>query len=197
MTCHDCDSLFDSPELHEGESALCPHCGAGLNQHRKNPVHRASALAVSALIFFVVANSFPFIELKAGGQVSRIILAESVVALKEHGSPWLGAAVAVFILGAPLIMISGFLYLLIPLNFGRRLPGAIHVCRLVYGTDAWNMIEVFLIGVLVSLLKLGDIATVTLGISFWAFAGLIVCLPASLSAIEVRTLWDSMEEAQS
>ncbi len=85
------------------------------------------------------------------------------------------------------------LYVLLPLLRGRVLPGALVVCRWVYGTDPWNMIEVFLIGVLVSLMKLGSIATVTLGVAFWAFAGLIVCLTAALSAIDRRDLWERLE----
>ncbi|MEO6786694.1 MAG: paraquat-inducible protein A [Chthoniobacteraceae bacterium] len=159
-------------------------------------MHRAAALAVSAAIFFIVANMYPFVALKAGGEVSSIVLAQSVSALKANGSPWLAGAVAVFILGAPLLMISGMLYLLLPLLRGRRLPGATRVCRAVYGSDIWNMIEVFLLGVLVSLIKLSDIATVTLGVSFWAFVGLIVCLAASVAAIEPRDLWDRLEEAR-
>ena len=196
LACHDCDTLYRTRTLRPRESVVCPHCAASLYTHRPNAVHRAAALAVSAGTFFFIANIFPFIELKAGGQVSRIVLAQSVSALEAHGSPGLAAAVAVFILGAPSLMIGGMLYLLLPLLGGRRLPGAIRVCRWVYGTDTWNMIEVFLLGVLVSLLKLGDIASVALGVSFWAFAGLIVCLAASVSAIDRRDLWDRLEAAR-
>ncbi len=196
LACHDCDALYRTRPLQAGESVVCPHCAARLHVHKPNAVHRAAALAMSAATFFMVANVFPFIELQAGGQISRIVLAQSVSALEAHGSPGLAAAVAVFILGAPLMMIGGMLYLLLPLLRERRLPGAIRVCRWVYGTDTWNMIEVFLLGTLVSLMKLGDIATVTLGISFWAFAGLIVCLAASVSAIDRRDLWDRLEEAR-
>jgi paraquat-inducible protein A len=193
VACHDCDALFETRELQEGESVVCPHCAAKLHTHRPNSVHRSAALAVSAAALFLVANFFPFIELKAGGQGTRIVLAQSVSELQAHGSPWLAAAVAVFILAAPAIALGGMLYILLPLLQGRLLPGAIRVCRWVYGTDPWNMIEVFLIGVLVSLLKLGDIATVKLGVAFWAFGGLIVCLTASLSAIDRRDLWARLE----
>ena len=58
------------------------------------------------------------------------------------------------------------------------------------------MVEVFLLGVVVSLLKLGKLATLTLGTSFWAFVGLIVCLAAALSAIDHRELWVKLEAAQ-
>ncbi|MEQ1861371.1 MAG: paraquat-inducible protein A [Chthoniobacteraceae bacterium] len=196
LACHDCDALFRTRDLQVGESVVCPHCAAKLHTHRANGVHRAAAFAMSAASFFFIANVFPFIEMESGSQVNTIVLAQSVSALDAHGSPWLAAAVAVFILGAPLLMIGGMLYLLVPLVHGRRLPGATRVCRWVYGTDTWNMIEVFLIGVLVSLLKLADIATVTLGVSFWAFAGLIICLAASVSAIDRRDLWDRLEVAR-
>ncbi len=193
VACHDCDALFETRELHPGESVVCPHCLAKLHTFRPNSVHRSAALALSAASLFVVANFFPFIELKAGGQSTRIVLAQSVSELQAHGSPWLAAAVAMFILAAPAIMLSGMLYVLLPLLRGRVLPGALVVCRWIYGTDPWNMIEVFLIGVLVSLMKLGSIATVTLGVAFWAFAGLIVCLTAALSAIDRRDLWEKLE----
>ncbi|MDB6153356.1 MAG: paraquat-inducible protein [Chthoniobacteraceae bacterium] len=197
IACHDCDTLFEMPDLAVGQSVICPHCAARLQTFRPNSLHRSAALAVSAASFFFVANFFPFIELKAGGQSTRIILAQSVSALQAHGSPWLALAVAVFILGAPTISICGILYVLLPLLRGRTLPGAIHVCRWVYGSDPWNMIEVFLLGVLVSLMKLGDIATVTLGISFWGFAGLIICLTASLAAIDRHELWHRLETLRS
>ena len=58
------------------------------------------------------------------------------------------------------------------------------------------MVEVFLLGVLVSLLKLGKLATVTLGASFWAFVGLIACLAAALAAIDHAELWEHLEAAQ-
>ena len=51
------------------------------------------------------------------------------------------------------------------------------------------MVEVFLLGVLVSLLKLGSLATLTLGTSFWAFVGVIVCLTAALATLDQREFW--------
>lgn len=194
IACHDCDMLCQMQALSRGMSAICPQCGGRLQLQRTNSVHRSAALALSAAALFLVANFFPFIELKAGGQSTRIVLAQSVSELQAHGSPWLAAAVAVFILAAPTVALGGMLYVLLPLLAGKVWPGAIQVCRWVYGADPWNMIEVFLIAVLVSLLKLGDIATVTLGVAFWAFAGLIVCLTASLSSIDRLELWALLEK---
>jgi hypothetical protein len=45
----------------------------------------------------------------------------------------------------------------------------------------WNMVEIFLLGVLVCLLKLGNLITLTLGPSFWAVVGLTACLIAAVA----------------
>ena len=112
------------------------------------------------------------------------------------GYSYLAVAVAVFMLIAPALLMFGLLYLLIPLHRGRRLPLAIPLCRMVASARRWQMLDVYLLGVLVSFLKLGKLATLTLGTSFWAFVALILCLTLSLSAIDFRELWARLEVAR-
>lgn len=196
LACHDCDALFQPKAPEEGERIVCPHCGATLASHRRNALQRATAFAAAAAALFFVANFFPFLSVEVMGRTNTIGLAASVSALKENDNPALAVLVAIFILGAPAAMVSGMLYVLIPLLSEKRLPGAESVCRILYGTDHWNMIEVFLIGVLVSLLKLAELATVKIDTAFWAFAGLILCLTASMAAIDRREVWARLQEAK-
>lgn len=195
--CPDCDALYAaSEEVREGERAYCPRCGANLFSRRPNAVARATALVLAAACFFVVSNLFPFLTLRADYRESDMVLAQSVSGLETHGYPLLGAMVGVFTLAAPSLLIGALLYILVPLLSDRRLPGAIGLCRSLGEARRWNMVEVFLLGVLVSLLKLGSLATLTLGTSFWAFVGLIVCLTAALSAFDHRDLWARLEAAR-
>ena len=195
IACPDCDAYFVAPEIEEGEQVVCPQCQAVLFHHHHNSLHRAAALTVAAAFLFAVANFFPFMTLQAGYRESQMLLSQSVTGLEHEGSPWLGVGVGLFTLVAPSLIIGGLLYLLGGLLLDRRLPGAVPLCRWVYRARRWNMTEVFLLGALVSLLKLGKLATLTLGISFWAFVGLIVCLTAALSSIDYRELWTRLEEA--
>ncbi len=197
LACPDCDALFEAPVLKEGEQVLCPQCHALLFHYRRNSLHRASALTIAAGFLFLVANFFPFMTLRAGYRENQMVLSQSVSGLEAQGSPYLGAAVAIFTLVAPTLIIGGLIYLLLPLvASSRRLPGSIPLCRWVYRMRRWNMVEVFLLGALVSLLKLGKLATLTLGISFWAFVALIICLTAALASIDYRELWARLENAQ-
>ena len=119
-----------------------------------------------------------------------------VSGLDGQGFHVLAAMVGVFTLAAPTLLIAALLYVLVPLLRRRRLPWALPFCRAIHEARRWSMVEVFLLGVLVSLLKLGTLATLTLGTSFWAFVGLMVCLVAALTAIDYAELWEQLEAAQ-
>jgi paraquat-inducible protein A len=196
LACPDCDALFVAPMIREGERAICPRCGANLFSRRPNFVHRASAFVLAAAFFFILANAFPFLTLQAGYRQSYMHLSGCVSGLEEQGFPVLAAMVGVFTLVAPTLLIAALLYVLVPLLRERRLPWALTLCRTIHEARRWNMVEVFLLGVLVSLLKLGNLATLTLGTSFWAFVGLIVCLVSALAAIDHAELWEQLEAAR-
>ncbi|MDQ6626008.1 MAG: paraquat-inducible protein A [Verrucomicrobiota bacterium] len=159
-------------------------------------MHRTAALAFAAALLFLVSNFFPFMTLRAGLRENEMMLWQSASGLEQEGYPYLAGAVSVFILGAPILLIGGLLYLILPLLAGRRLPGAFPFCRAVLAARRWNMLEVFLLGALVSLLKLGKLAELTLGSGFWTFVALIICLTAALASIHPRELWARLEMAR-
>lgn len=68
--------------------------------------------------------------------------------------------------------------------------------RWISFTEPWNMIEVFLLGVLVSLIKLGKLAELEFGVGFWAFGILMFCMAAAVAAIDKKELWDRLEVAK-
>jgi paraquat-inducible protein A len=88
------------------------------------------------------------------------------------------------------------IYVCAPLLFGRIAPGATKVAKWLNRAEPWNMIEVFLLGVLVSLLKLDKVADVHFGMGFWAFGVLMFCMAAAVAGIDRNELWDRMEVAK-
>jgi paraquat-inducible protein A len=196
LACPDCDGLFTAPETPEGGRVICPRCQAHLLTRRPDFVSHSAALVIAAAIFFVLANLFPFMTLQSDYRESGMLLMGSVTGLGRQGFPVLAGMVGIFMLGAPAFLMAAMLYLLLPLLQGRRLRWSRHLCRAMQDARRWNMVEVFLLGSLVSLLKLEKLATLTLGVSFWAFIGLIVCLASALSVIDQAELWRKLEEAQ-
>ncbi len=143
-----------------------------------------------------VVNWFPFLTMDAAGIRTTLNLVSGARALIAEGSPLLGLALALFTIVTPLSLAGGLLYVCAPLLFGRIAPGAIHVAKWLNKTEPWNMIEVFLLGVLVSLLKLNKLADVHFGPGFWAFGAVMLCMAAAIAGIDRDELWDRLEVAK-
>jgi paraquat-inducible protein A len=117
-------------------------------------------------------------------------------ALYHQGNPILAVLLALFTIVNPICLASGLIYVCGPLLYGRVAPGGLTVAKWLSRMEPWNMIEVFLLGVLVSLLKLGKVADVHFGLGFWAFALLMICMAAAVAGIDRDELWDRLEVAR-
>ncbi len=180
----------------EGGSARCVCCGAKLYRNRPASLARATAFSLTGLVLMAMAHAFPFITMDAAGMRTSLSLSNAAHALIDRGSPLLGIALALFTIIAPLVMACGLIYVCGPLMFGRAAPGATAVTRWISRTQPWNMIEVFLLGVLVSLMKLNRVAEVNFGPGFWAFVVLMISMAAAVASIDRKELWDRLEVAR-
>jgi paraquat-inducible protein A len=195
--CHFCDTLHDASPVSEGTAARCVRCGATLYQNRPASLVRATAFSLSALILMGVVHSFPFLTMDAGTDRTTLNPVAAATALIDQGSLLVGLSVALFTIIAPLVLAGGLIYVCAPLLGGRAAPGAMTVARWMHRTEPWNMIEVFLLGVLVSMIKLSKTAELEFGPGFWAFAGLMFCMAAAIAGIDRNELWDRLEVARS
>jgi paraquat-inducible protein A len=187
--------VHHAEQIPEGKSVSCVRCGATLFQNRPASLVRVTAFSLTALLLMIVVHAAPFVQMKAGTLSTELTLPSAARALIDEGAPLIGLGVALFTIVTPLILAGGLLYVCAPLMLGHIAPGAKFVTRLMHQTEPWNMIEVFLLGVLVSLLKLGKLAELNFGLGFWAFAALMICMAAAVAAIDKRELWDRLEVA--
>ena len=138
----------------EGHTAKCRRCGDVLRRRPRNGRERTLALAFASSVLFVVANSFPFLAFDMKGLSTQTTLLTGVVDLWQAGKQEIAALVFLTIELAPALQIALLLWVLGPLRFGQRpwlLPRAF---RLLRHAQTWSMLEVFLIGILVAIVKL-------------------------------------------
>ncbi|MQT60591.1 paraquat-inducible protein A [Pseudomonas sp. FSL R10-0399] len=174
VACHECDLLMRKPHLALGEKAQCPRCGYELYTHRHNVVERSLALVIAALLLYVPANFLPIMELNLLGQASQDTVWSGVVGLFDTGMQ--GIAVVVFLcsMGIPLLKLLCQLAVLlsIRLNIGRSYGLLIY--RIYHHLKDWGMLEVYLMGVLVAIVKLVDLAELSLGLGLTCFVSLLL-----------------------
>jgi paraquat-inducible protein A len=67
------------------------------------------------------------------------------------------------------------------------------VLRALQAIRPWGMVEVFMLGVLVALVKLAHIATVEPGLALWSFGSLIVVFAAAAASFDADLAWAHLE----
>lgn len=194
--CHFCDTLHDAIALKEGSAARCTRCDAVIYQNRPASLVRASAFSLTALILMVLTHLFPFLTMDVASLSRDLTLMGAANALIEADAPILGTSIILFTIVAPIILAGGILYVCSPLMFGKSPPIARHIAKWIYRTEPWNMVEVFILGVLVSLLKLAKVSEVQFDFGFWAFFGVMLCTAAAIAGIDRGELWDRLEVAE-
>jgi paraquat-inducible protein A len=194
IACHGCDLLVNVAALKNGESASCPRCGHFLTKLRTDAYSRVLAYTVSGLILLVLANSFSFLSFAASGLESVITLRQTPGAVWEYGMPEVAIMVAAFIIVIPAVILVLLLLLCLPLERGQYRPWLAPVAKWIFLAQNWAMVEVFIIGVIVSLVKIAAMATVVLGISFWAYAGFSICFTLAVASLDRYQCWERIEQ---
>ena len=193
VACPDCDLLnrLDGPAA---ATLLCARCGAVLRRHRPDSIDRTLALVVAALLLFALANAFPFLAMQTGGLVQETTLLSGVHELWRQDLRLLAALVFCTCVLVPAAQLIGLGTILLPLRLGRRPPpGAARILRLVQAAAPWGMMEVFMLGILVALVKLGHMATIVPGVSVFSFAALIVVMAAAFSTLDPVLVWARLD----
>jgi paraquat-inducible protein A len=150
-------------------------CGAVLYRRSRLRLDQLLALVVGALVTFLLANAFPIVDLEVQGIRNSTTLAGSVLALWGEGRWPVAILVCLTTQVFPVIDLLAMLVLLAAAQGGWSFKGpVVLVFRFVRVLRPWGMIEVFMLGTLVALVKLSHLAHVMPGVALWAFGALTV-----------------------
>ena len=193
LVCHDCDQLHEEPSLSSGEVATCTRCGSVLARGKHDVAVRTFAYSIASIFLLALANSFPFMEYEIAGRTQVSRLWTGVLQLQSDGYWELALIVLFSSVLAPTILLVCLSSLTGAMLMGRRfvwMPAAI---KLATKIKTWSMLEVFLLAVAVSTIKLSQLADVSQGPSLYAFIGLILTSSLALNAFEPAVVWSYID----
>ncbi|WMC12116.1 paraquat-inducible protein A [Oceanimonas pelagia] len=191
--CHECDLLVVLPSLAPGEKADCPRCGHTLVRRHANPAERSLALALATLIALALSVAFPFIGFELSGIGNRIELTDSAAILIGLHQPLVALCVLLTVIILPLVYLLSVSWLCAGMLLGRPLPRSRQIARTLRHVSPWMMADVFVIGTLVSLIKVVGMADIELGLSFWTFCAFALLLLLTTQSVDKDWLWFSLD----
>lgn len=193
VACPGCDLLLEIDVLGGGSRAACPRCNHTLTRYIDDGYNKVLAYSTAGLMFLVLASSYPFLSFAVAGLESEMTLINTPGALWRYGMPGIGALVATFIIFLPGVMLLLAGAVAAALLARRSYPWLVPFARLVFHWQGWAMAEVFIIGVIVSLVKLATMASVVLGVSFWSYGAFTLCLILALSTLDRYRCWEDID----
>jgi len=174
IACKGCGLESSVPILESNQTAYCSRCGHKLTTLKHKWVDKVLALGLSGLVLLILSLFFNFLSFSTNGLNASISLISEVETLIEQGY----VGLAGIILFACLLLPAGVLLLLsawmIMIKFGIGLRATKAQISLGYNFIVWCMPEVFMVGVLVSMVKMTDMADIAFGIGFFFYIGFMV-----------------------
>ena len=193
IACHECDLLQTLPEVAARSAARCVRCDALLRRNPGGGLERTLALLCAAAVLYALVHLNPLVGLELQGTTVEVTLLSAIRVLWAEGAQAVAALVFATVVLFPLLEVSLLVTLLMLARAGRRSQVFPLLFRLVHSLRPWGMVEVLLLGMLVSLVKLSHLASVILGVAFWAIAALIVVLAAAARSYDPAQLWSEAQ----
>ena len=196
LICHQCDVLQDISSLRLGETAVCICCANKLYKKIDSHLDKLLAYVVASVILFILANIYPLISINIAGIAQETSLINSGLIFLEQENYALAVIVWFTSVFIPGYIIFGLFYILLSFRFQCKWPFRKPILKWLSRLLPWGMIDVFLLGLIVALVKLFALADVNIGIGFYAFSLLILVYAVIISSLECRVLWEHFDREE-
>jgi paraquat-inducible protein A len=189
IACPDCDLLQRLPDLPPGSKARCARCGRIVARRMSDPIDRPLALTITALFALIVANTAPLMGLSVAGRHASTTIIGGCYEMWLQGQELTAVIVAFCAALAP----AGYVLFMLTVLLAVRRPPAPRwvgqMMRWAESMEPWSMNEVMLLGILVALIKIAELATVQAGIGMYALGALVLLFPAIMVSFDPGEIW--------
>ncbi len=127
------------------------------------------------------------------GQSQSEVIFQSALSLFDGGLVLVALLILLFAIVVPLFQLVILFYISFSLHYhrhGQLLRQAMHGYQHLRG---WGMLEIFLLGVLISIIKLKDIADLNIGLGLYSLAALIVITSLSSVFFNPHQIWHEID----
>jgi len=189
LLCTECNLLHSIEREHTG----CDRCGAQLLSRRPNALSYSWACLITALMLLLPANLLPIMTFRSFGKGEPSTIISGIIDLVEHDMLFIALVVLIASIVVPLLKILALSILLCTVQFGwaTNLRQKTLMYRLVEWIGRWSMLDIFVIGILVALVQLGNIASIEGQHGATAFAAVVLLTMFSAISFDTRLIWDN------
>lgn len=195
VACKTCGLVHSIEPLDAGTAAHCRRCGSKIAWRTVRSLHITAAFSLAALILYVPANIYPILKLDMYGATSENTVWQGCVRLFTDGDYIVAVIVFLASMLIPVLKLIGLFFLVVSakLRFSRWKIHRTWIYRIIDVAGRWAMLDVFVMAVLVSLVKLQRLATIIPGRGLLAFAAVVVFTLIASQNFDPQLIWEREE----
>jgi paraquat-inducible protein A len=194
MACQTCGLVQEADEPPKGSVLRCARCHFQLDHRRPNSRRRTLAFSLAALLLYFPANLYPVVTAEYQGRHSETTVLQGINSLYAHKQFFIGSLVFCTSILTPMVKILGLIFITLTLDRPGGKKARTWAYEIIRIIDPWNMLEVFLLAIGVSMVEMGEIATVHPGRGVFAFSAVVVLTLLATLSFDPRLIWDSPAE---
>ncbi|AHM74670.2 membrane integrity-associated transporter subunit PqiA [Yersinia hibernica] len=193
ILCRQCDMTVALPSLPYGTKAVCPRCKTTLTAQWDEPRKRPVGYAISALFMLLLANMFPFVNMRVAGITSEITLIQIPKVMVADNYASMATLFMVLVQLIPAFCMVAIILLCLRVRMPHRWKALI--AKVLFQFKTWCMVEIFLAGVLVSFVKLMAYGQIGIGSSFVPYCLFCLLQVRAFQCVDRHWMWQDIAPA--
>ncbi len=181
------------------DSTHCGACDSHMHSGWDESLQKTWAWLLTSIILYLPANMLPIMHTHFLGKTTGSTIMGGVVTLWHHGSYPIAAVIFIASVLVPLGKIVILIWLCVSVQMRSNVAHR-HKTILYRATELvgrWSMIDVFVVGILVALIQLGNIMNILPGAAALAFAAMVVTTMLAAISFDPRMIWVSAHRLES
>jgi len=197
IACKVCGRVHRLATLDEGTVARCTRCDSVITRRPADSIARTAAFSLAALILFIPANLFPILEVHLYGAQTNSTVWDGCVKLYQAGDPTIAIIVFMASIFVPLLKLLSLFILVVSIKMQSERARMVRTWMFWFVdiVGRWAMLDVFVLAILVSVVKLQDLATILPGPGIFAFGLVVVFTLLASQSFDPQLIWDKEEQA--
>jgi len=194
IICKKCHTLHEKVPLTKHKKAFCSECNVLLYQNDENMIDRTLALVLTAGISLLVAFNFSIININIKGLEQSLTLSSLFMVIGEHDQYVVGLLFIFLIVIFPITILLSLFTLLFFMKIKKAGYFTKRLLILIAHLTPWSMVDIFFVSLLVSMVKLFDVANIELGVAFFALFFTLFLDLIITKSISFHQLWEKHRE---
>lgn len=190
LCCHSCGEVISLDHIDKNKALRCFRCHTLLQKNNRATLTLSCIFALTSLILFYPALAFPLLKISIHSFGNQINIFNTIQNLFIEKHSFIGFVVAITTCIAPLlylISLASFRFIKKSNRFTRT------VLKMTAYIQDWHMIDVFLIAILVSIVKLLGDFRLEIGQGFYFTILLTFSISLSSHFFDIKQVWERLQ----